>query len=154
MMDETTRNTMFSSKTEMWETPQELFDKLDAEYHFDCDVCAIPENTKCKKYYTPEIDGLSQKWRGNCWCNPPYGKAIGKWIEKAYDESTKGTRVVMLIPARTDTKWFHKYILPYADIYFIKGRLKFGNSKNSAPFPSMIVVFDADKEHKEIKEWS
>lgn len=91
---------------------------------------------------------------GNCWCNPPYGKAIEKWIEKAYDESTKETRVVMLIPARTDTKWFHKYILPYADIYFIKGRLKFGNSKNSAPFPSMIVVFDADKEHKEIKEWS
>lgn len=154
MMDETTRNTMFSSKTEMWKTPQELFDKLDAEYHFDCDVCAIPENTKCKKYYTPEIDGLSQKWGGNCWCNPPYGKAIGKWIEKAYNESTKGTRVVMLIPARTDTKWFHEWVLPYADIYFIKGRLKFGNSKNSAPFPSMIVVFDADKEHKEIKEWS
>lgn len=153
-MDKVTQQVMFSSKTELWETPQDLFDKLNEEYHFDCDVCAIPENAKCDNYYTPEIDGLSQNWRGACWCNPPYGREIGEWVEKAYSESIWGAVVVMLLPARTDTKWFHEYILPYADIYFIKGRLKFGNSKNSAPFPSMIVIFDADKEHKEIKEWS
>ena len=132
---------MFSSKTDLWETPQDLFDKYDAIYHFETDVCALPENAKCEKYYTPEDDGLLQPWNGVCWCNPPYGRTIGKWIQKAYETFAGGGTVVMLLPARTDTKWFHEYIYNKAEIRFIKGRLKFGNSKNAAPFPSMIVVF-------------
>ena len=133
---------LFSSKSVVWETPQDLFDKLNAEFHFDLDVCALPENAKCEKYYTPEDDGLLQPWNGVCWCNPPYGRTIGKWIQKAYETFAGGGTVVMLLPARTDTKWFHEYIYNKAEIRFIKGRLKFGNSKNAAPFPSMIVVFD------------
>ena len=132
---------LFSSKSVVWETPQDLFDKLNEEFHFDLDVCALPENAKCEKYYTPEDDGLSQPWNGVCWCNPPYGRTIGKWIQKAYETFAGGGTVVMLLPARTDTKWFHEYIYNKAEIRFIKGRLKFGNSKNAAPFPSMIVVF-------------
>lgn len=133
---------LFSSKSVIWETPQDLFDKLNEEFHFDLDVCALPENAKCEKYYTPEDDGLSQPWNGVCWCNPPYGKTIGKWVQKAYETFAEEGTVVMLLPARTDTKWFHEYIYNKAEIRFIKGRLKFGNSKNAAPFPSMIVVFD------------
>lgn len=133
---------MFSSKTDLWATPQELFDKLNAEYHFTLDVCALPENAKCERYFTPDIDGLKQEWTGVCWCNPPYGREIGEWVEKAYNSAKiGGVKVVMLLPARTDTKWFHDFIYGYAEIRFIKGRLKFGNSKNSAPFPSMICVF-------------
>ena len=132
---------LYSSKTDMWETPQELFDELDKEFHFDLDVCAIPENAKCKRYYTPEQDGLSQPWDGTCWRNPPYGRDIGQWVRRALFASVGGTTVVMLLPARTDTKWFHDYIYKRAEIRFVKGRLKFGNSKNSAPFPSMVVIF-------------
>lgn len=134
---------MFSSKTDLWETPQDFFDRLNDEFHFNVDVCATPENAKCDKYFTKENDGLSQSWGmgHTCWCNPPYGREIGKWVQKAYLSSRDGNTVVMLLPARTDTKWFHEYIYNQAEIRFIKGRLKFGNSKNSAPFPSMIVVF-------------
>jgi len=137
---------MFSSKTDMWSTPQELFDKYNALYHFDIDVCAVPENAKCKQYYTPEIDGLKQEWKDVCWCNPPYGRQIGLWVEKA--AKSKST-VVMLLPARTDTKWFHDYCLKYGKIEFLKGRVKFGGCKNSAPFPSMIVVFPEKSEVEE-----
>lgn len=139
---------LFSSKSVVWETPQDLFDKLNAEFHFDLDVCALPENAKCEKYYTPEDDGLSQPWNGVCWCNPPYGRTIGKWIQKAYETFAVGGTVVMLLPARTDTKWFHEYIYNKAEIRFVKGRLKFGNSKNAAPFPSMVVVFDGKQRIK------
>jgi phage N-6-adenine-methyltransferase len=133
---------MFSSNTDLWETPQSFFDDLDREFHFDLDVCAIEENAKCYKFYSPEDDGLKQDWIGTCWMNPPYGRQIGKWVEKAYTEHIKhGSRIVCLLPARTDTKWFHDYILGKAEIRFIKGRLKFGGSKNSAPFPSMVVVY-------------
>ena len=132
---------MFSSKTDLWETPQEFFDELDREFHFDLDVCALPENAKCARYYTPEQDGLSQPWKGVCWCNPPYGREIGEWVSRAYFESIAGATVVMLLPARTDTRWFHEYIYGRAEVRFIKGRLKFGGSKNSAPFPSMVVIF-------------
>lgn len=134
---------MFSSKSPIWETPQDLFDRLNAIHHFDIDVCAIPSNAKCEDYYTPEQDGLAQEWHGVCWCNPPYGREIGKWVEKAANSSAK---VVMLLPARTDTKWFHDFVLPYGKIEFLRGRLKFGNgggTVNSAPFPSMVVVFEA-----------
>lgn len=143
---------LFSSKSVVWETPQDLFDKLNAEFHFDLDVCALPENAKCEKYYTPEDDGLSQPWNGICWCNPPYGRTIGKWVQKAYETFAGGGTVVMLLPARTDTKWFHEYIYNKAEIRFIKGRLKFGNSKNAAPFPSMIVVFDGKEREDLINE--
>ena len=132
---------MFSSKTDLWETPQELFDKYDAIYHFETDVCALPENAKCKRFFTPEMDGLKQEWTGVCWCNPPYGRDVGKWVEKAARTAYEGGFVVMLLPARTDTKWFHRWIYKRAEIRFIKGRLKFGNSVNSAPFPSMICIF-------------
>lgn len=132
------KEVMFSSATDLWETPQDFFDILNDEFHFDIDVCALPENAKCGKFYSPEDDGLSKKWGGTCWCNPPYGRKIGEWVKKA---SESNATVVMLLPARTDTKWFHDYIYHKAEIRFIKGRLKFGNSKNSAPFPSMIVIF-------------
>jgi phage N-6-adenine-methyltransferase len=132
---------MFSSKTDLWSTPQDLFDELDAEFHFDLDVCALPENAKCERYYTPEQDGLAQEWTGTCWCNPPYGRQIGKWVKKA---SECGETVVMLVPARTDTKWFHDYIYGKAEIRFLRGRLHFvsaGGVMDAAPFPSMVVVF-------------
>ena len=137
------KEVMFSSATDNWATPQNFFDKLNAEFHFDLDVCADESNHKCDTYYTKEQDGLSQPWTGNVWCNPPYGREIGSWVRRALFASVGGATVVMLIPARTDTKWFHDYIYKRdnVEIRFVKGRLKFGNSKNSAPFPSMVVVF-------------
>lgn len=132
---------MFSSKTDLWATPQSFFDDLNKEFSFEVDVCATAENTKCDTYYTKEQDGLVMPWRGTCWCNPPYGREIGKWVKKAHDSARGGATVVMLLPARTDTKWFHEYIYNKSEIRFIKGRLKFGDGLNSAPFPSMVVVF-------------
>lgn len=131
---------LMSSATDMWETPQWLFDKLNALYHFDVDVCATADNAKCDTYYTPEQDGLSQEWCGACWMNPPYGRNIGKWIRKAYESAQAGATVVCLVPARTDTAWWHDYAV-HGEIEFLRGRLKFGGSKNGAPFPSAIVVF-------------
>lgn len=131
---------MFSSKTDLWETPQEFFDSLNNEFDFDLDVCAMPKNAKCKRYYTPEEDGLVQPWEGVCWCNPPYGREIGKWVRKALISSFLGATVVLLLPARTDTRWFHDYILHHGEVRFLRGRLKFGGG-NSAPFPSMVVIF-------------
>lgn len=134
---------VFSSQTDEWATPQWLFDELDAEFHFDLDPCATDENHKCAKYYTKADDGLAKNWDGqSVFCNPPYGRQIGKWVRKAYEEAQKpGTTVVLLVPARTDTKWFHEYIYGKAEIRFIRGRLRFNNSKQSAPFPSMVVVW-------------
>lgn len=133
---------MFTSNTSEWETPQDLFDELNKEFSFVLDVCATFENNKCPKYFDIKEDGLKQNWRnwwGYKWMNPPYGREIGKWVEKA---SIMG-KTVCLLPARTDTRWFHDYIYNKlkVEIRFIKGRLKFGGSKNSAPFPSMIVIF-------------
>ena len=133
---------LFSSNKEDWETPPDLFAKLDKEFHFDLDACALPINAKCKKYYTPDINGLLQDWKGCVWYNPPYGREINKWVQKAKEEHEKnGTKVVMLLPARTDTKWFHDYIYGNCEIRFLKGRLKFVGAKNGAPFPSMIAIF-------------
>lgn len=143
------RDVFASSATCEWATPQELFDRLNAQYHFETDVCATVENAKCGKFYTKEQDGLKQDWRGVCWMNPPYGKEIGKWMEKAYTESrTEGTTVVCLVPARTDTAWWHDYAMK-GNIQFLRGRLKFGGCKNSAPFPSAIVVFDGNKQQEQ-----
>ena len=135
---------MFSSQTDLWATPQEFYDKLNAEFQFTLDPCATSQNAKCEKYYTRKEDGLKQNWQGETvFCNQPYGRVIKDWVKKCYEESRKeNTTVVMLIPARTDTSYFHDYIYNKAkEIRFIRGRLKFGNAKNSAPFPSMVVVF-------------
>lgn len=136
-------NVMYSSKTDNWATPQYVFDELDKEFHFDLDPCASKENAKCKKFYTVKDDGLSKNWGGyRVFCNPPYGSVIKNWVKKCYEESRKpDTTVVMLIPARTDTSYFHDYIYHKAEIRFIRGRLKFGKAENSAPFPSMVVIF-------------
>lgn len=139
------RKAMFSSASDLWSTPQDFFDKLDETFRFDVDVCATPENAKCAKFFSPEQDGLLQDWKGVCWMNPPYGREIGKWVKKAYDSVRYGNGlciVVGLLPARTDTKWFHGYIYGEAEIRFIKGRLKFGGARNSAPFPSMVVIWN------------
>lgn len=136
---------MFSSKTDQWATPQDFFDKLNEEFHFTLDPCADEFNHKCEKYYTKEEDGLFKDWEDEIvFCNPPY-KWVALWVKKCFIHSQNGGLSVMLIPARTDTKWFHDYIYnkPNVEIRFIKGRLKFGDSKNSAPFPSMVVVFRA-----------
>lgn len=130
---------LFTSNTDEWATPQALFDEWNAKYHFTLDVAASAENAKCERYYTKEDDGLSKPWKGRVWCNPPYGREIGKWVEKGF--RCDAASVVMLLPARTDTRWFHDYCMK-GEIHFIKGRVKFGGAKWNAPFPSMIVVFD------------
>jgi len=149
---------LMSSNSNEWETPQALFDELDAEFHFTLDPCARPENAKCERYFTPVEDGLSKSWRGQTvFMNPPYGREIGNWVEKAYREAGVdfvgnvmfferqiNTIVVGLIPARTDTKYWHNYIHGKAKVRFIRGRLKFkqnGKTHKSAPFPSAIVIW-------------
>jgi len=163
-LNDKTLSLMFSSKTGEWETPPEVFRPLDKEFHFTLDVCATPQNAKVSRFFTKADDGLTRDWsRDICWMNPPYGRVIGDWIKKAYEESLKGATVVCLLPARTDTKWFHELILGKAEIRFVKGRIAFlgegkvidgrvkladfpleKKSKNmpfAAPFPSMIVIF-------------
>ena len=137
---------MFSSAKDDWETPQDFFDRYNSEYHFTLDAASDDKNAKCKNHFTKETDGLHNSWVGQTvWLNPPYGRVIGEWVRKAYEESRqKDTTVVCLLPARTDTKWFHDYC-KLGKIEFIRGRLKFGKSKNSAPFPSMVVVFKAEE---------
>ncbi|MCR6086841.1 phage N-6-adenine-methyltransferase [Staphylococcus aureus] len=133
----------YSSKSNEWSTPQKLFDELDKEFNFTLDPCSTHENAKCSKHFTIEENGLEQDWSKDIvFMNPPYGRGIRHWIEKAYKESNKGATVVCLIPARTDTTYWHDFIFGKADdIRFLRGRLKFGNSKNSAPFPSAIVLY-------------
>jgi phage N-6-adenine-methyltransferase len=129
---------MFSSKTELLATPQKFFDAISILYGpFDIDVCADASNAKCHVYFDKAADGLAQTWTGKCWMNPPYGRDIGKCMKKA---SESDATVVCLVPARTDTKWWHDYAMK-GEITFIKGRLKFGDAKNSAPFPSALIVF-------------
>ena len=144
-MDKQTQVVMFSSKTGQWATPQEFFNKLDWRFGpFNLDPCADCVNAKCSNFFTEADNGLSKSWEGfTSFVNPPYGRGIEKWIKKAYEESRKeDTKVVMLIPARTDTKYWHQYVMKADEVHFVKGRLKFGDSTNSAPFPSAVVVFD------------
>jgi len=149
------QNALLSSKDMTWCTPQSLFDKLDREFHFTLDAAATEKSAKCERYFTPETDGLAQDWSGETiFCNPPYGRSIGMWVAKGFAESHKpDTTVVMLIPARTDTRYWHLYILPHAEIRFLSGRVKFtdedGVSKHPAPFPSAVVIF---KQHKTIQK--
>lgn len=135
----------YSSKRMDWETPTALFDQLDAEFHFTLDAAASHDNHKCSRYFTAEDDGLAQSWAGETvFCNPPYGRELTRWVEKAWREAqAPATTIVLLIPARTDTKWFHSYIHRRAEIRFLKGRIRFevgGVACDSAPFPSMVVV--------------
>lgn len=146
--------TMFSSKTDQWATPQDFYDELNKEFSFTLDPCADEYNHKCEKYYTKEQNGLLQDWGGNVvFCNPPYSrKDTGIWTKKCYDEAQKpNTTVVLLIPARTDRKSFHEYIYGKAEIRFIKGRLKFGDGTERAPFPSMLCIFG--EKARGLEEW-
>lgn len=131
----------YSSKTPEWETPQDFFDKLDAEFHFTLDACAREHNTKCDRFYSPADNGLFQPWTGVVWCNPPYGREVGRWVAKALESSRRGATVVVLIFARTDTAWWHDYATHADEIRFVRGRLKFGGCKNSAPAPSAVLIF-------------
>lgn len=142
----------FSSKSNEWTTPNDLYSKLDRVFNFTLDPCATHENHKCDKYFTIEDNGLFQSWENeSVFMNPPYAREIKDWIAKAYKESLNGAIVVCLVPARTDTRYWHDYIFPYAEnIIYLKGRLKFGEGTNSAPFPSAIVIFDDRK--RKLKE--
>lgn len=131
---------LMSSATDMWATPQDLFDVLNAEFGFQLDVCATAANAKCPAFYDESIDGLSQPWNGVCWMNPPYGDVIPKWIEKAALSADAGATVVALVPARVDTGWWWTHCR-FAEVRFLRGRLKFGGADTGAPFPSAVVVF-------------
>lgn len=130
----------YSSNTGEWSTPDDLFDLLDAEFHFTLDVCATLANTKCGKFFTEADDGLAQDWSGSCWMNPPYGDVIPKWIQKAWESSFGDATVVCLVPARVDTGWWWDYCR-FGEIRFLRGRLKFGGGDTAAPFPSAVVIF-------------
>lgn len=140
----------YSSERDDWSTPQDLFDALNAEFHFDLDVCATPSSAKCAKYFTPELDGLAHEWTGSCWMNPPYGDEIKTWVKKAYDSRTRAT-VVCLVPARVDTGWWWDYCRQ-GDVRFLRGRLRFGGGETGAPFPSAVVVFPGNG-HTLYWEW-
>jgi len=142
---------MFSSKRQDWTTPQYLFDELDTEFDFTLDPCCYKETAKCKKFFTIKEDGLKQDWSGErCFVNPPFGREMPNWIKKGYEESLKpNTLVVFLIPARTDTRYFHEFLYHKAEIRFIKGRICFGEGNNPAPFPSMICILRSVNNTKE-----
>jgi len=136
---------MLSSASDNWSTPQDFFDEWNTRLGpFTTDVCASADNAKCPVYYDLATDGLKQVWTGKCWMNPPYGRTIGHWMKKAYMSSLAGASVVCLVPARTDTKWWHDYAMR-GTYFLIKGRLKFGGHTNSAPFPSAVVFFEGVK---------
>ena len=139
---------LFTSRTEEWETPDYVFLALNKEFNFHLDVCATSENSKCKIYFDKSVDGLKREWSPfRCWVNPPYGRDISKWMKKAFSESQRGALVVCLIPSRTDTKWWHDSVMKSSVIRFVSGRISFGTSKNSAPFPSCIVIYYPELEN-------
>jgi phage N-6-adenine-methyltransferase len=143
----------FSSKSDDWETPWPFFNAIERELGpFTCDACATYANKKVSHYFSPEMNGLSQRWIGNVWLNPPYVRGeLEEWMKKAVEESQRGATVVALIPARTDTKWWFDYVAhKAAEIRFLKGRLRFGQAEHSAPFPSAIVIYRPGK-HREPK---
>lgn len=141
---------LFTSRRDDWETPQQLFDQFTQEFGpFDLDPCASEQNAKCPRFFTEADDGLAQPWAPHkVFLNPPYGREIGKWVKKAWEESQAGALVVCLLPARTDTAWFHNYVLRADGLRFLRGRLHF-NGRGPAPFPSMIAVFYSRKEERD-----
>ncbi len=131
----------FQSKSDEWPTPQFLFEGLDAEFGFTLDPAATPANAKCKTYFTRTDDGLAQDWHGHVvFLNPPYGREIGRWVQKAFETAAAGSLVVCLLPARTDTHWWHTYVTR-GEVRFLRGRLRFEGGAHCAPFPSAVVVF-------------
>lgn len=131
----------FSSKTDNWATPDWLFESLNHEFGFTLDACASPENAKCRRFFSKAENGLTQFWENETvFMNPPYGREIGKWVRKAFESTRDGSITVCLLPARTDTSWWHSYVMR-GEIRLIRGRLKFGKSESSAPFPSAVVIF-------------
>jgi len=141
----TLNSSLMSSKSPEWETPQAFFERLDAEFGFTLDAAASSENTKCRDFYAIRDNALWQSWPGIVWCNPPYGRLIGKFVRKAYQEAQRGSTVVMLIPSRTDTHYWHNYVMQAKEIRFVRGRLCFAENGNRgsepAPFPSAVIVF-------------
>ena len=140
---------MYSSDKNDWETPPEIFNPLNEEFHFQVDVCATHKTAKCSDYFTLEDNALEHCWSiwDVCWMNPPYGRQIGKWIKKAYDTSLSGATVVCLVPARTDTSWWHDYCMK-GEIRFLRGRVRFlqdGKAISAAPFPSAVVIFKEEE---------
>jgi site-specific DNA-methyltransferase (adenine-specific) len=133
---------LFTSARTDWETPSALFRLLDVEFAFTLDVCATRLNRKCRRYFTPAINGLRQPWPGSCWMNPPYGRAIGVWVKKALEESQTGAIVVCLLPARIDTAWWHDGVMKASEIRLLRGRLRFVGAASPAPFPSAVAIFD------------
>jgi len=138
---------LLSSGKMDWCTPIRFFEELDAEFRFTLDAAATPKSAKCSKYFTVEDNALEQDWKGHVvFLNPPYGRTLGRWVEKAFNEGQKAnTTVVLLIPSRTDTAYFHKFILGKAEIRFLRGRLRFtdenGKTKDAAPFPSLVAIY-------------
>ncbi len=134
---------MMSSDSGEWGTPQEFYDRLDEIYHFTLDAAASRENAKCDQFYTKENNALELPWPGRVWCNPPYGRTIPQWVEKGYRESCEPycQVVVMLLATRTDTRWWHEWVMRAESIWLVKGRLRFIGAPSSAPFPSALAVF-------------
>jgi len=130
----------YRSITGEWATPQRFFDALDAEFHFTMDLAASPTNAKCARYFTQTDDALTQPWEGICWLNPPYGRELGVWLQKAYESAQAGATIVCLLPARTDRRWWHTYAL-HGEVRFVPGRLTFEGAENPAPFASVVVIF-------------
>lgn len=140
---------MMSSNSGEWETPQDFFDGLNSIYQFTLDAAATWRNAKCKPFYTKMDNALKKDWPGSVWCNPPYGREIVKFVGKGWREAQKGSTqaVVMLLPARTDTRWWHDWVMRASVIYLVRGRLKFVGAKSSAPFPSAVAVFRSGSHH-------
>lgn len=133
---------LYSRRSEEWPTPQDLFDLLNSEFNFTLDPCATPWNAECTRFFTRQQDGLVQDWgTERVFCNPPYGKQINDWARKCFESSIGGALVVLLAHARTDTQWFHDWVYEKAELRFVRGRLKFGGSPQSAPFPSLVAVY-------------
>lgn len=146
---------VFSSDRPDWETPFSLFHLYDAAYHFTVDVCAQPHNFKVVRFFSPETNGLVQSWAGErCWMNPPYGDEIVEWVQKAATESLfMDTLIVALLPARTDTEWFYKYVAPYAALDFLVGRVKFVGAPTGAPFPSVVATYGLGHRKVQWRDW-
>jgi site-specific DNA-methyltransferase (adenine-specific) len=133
---------LYSSRTDEWPTPQHFFSRLHEEFNFTLDACATARNAKCRLYFTRAEDGLKQNWaRHRVFCNPSYGRTMRDWARKCYESSQRGALVVLLAHPRTDTRWFHDWVYGKSELRFVRGRLKFGDGTQSAPFPSMVAIF-------------
>lgn len=138
----TIHQSLYSSRTDEWPTPADFFVALDREFRFTLDPCASLTNAKCLRFYTKEDDGLRQPWgRNRVFCNPPYGRMMRQWAEKCFRSAQSGALVVLLAHARTDTRWFHDWVYGKAEIRFVRGRLRFGDGQQSAPFPSLVAIY-------------